>query len=61
MPGHRPFCDLIKGFSPARKARIVDTAAAVETAIAVRELRKGRAASKETLADVAEPDEPPSK
>jgi hypothetical protein len=58
MPGHRPFHDLTKGFSSARKARIADKAAALETALAVYELRKARAVSQETLADVGEPDEP---
>ena len=51
MPGHRPFHDLTKGFSSARKARIADKAAAFETALAVYELRKARAVSQETLAD----------
>ena len=30
MSGHRPFSELTKGFSPARKARVADKAAALE-------------------------------
>ena len=37
MPGHRPFRDLTKGFSPARKARVADKAAALDTALALHE------------------------
>jgi transcriptional regulator with XRE-family HTH domain len=58
MPGHRPFRDLTKGFSPARKARVADQAAALETALALHELRKARAVSQEALAerlDVGQP------
>jgi transcriptional regulator with XRE-family HTH domain len=51
MPGHRPFRDLAKGFSPARKARVADKAAALETALALHELRKARAVSQEALAE----------
>src|ERR1700732_2967955 len=50
MTGHRPFCELTKGFSPARKARVADKAAALETALALHELRKTRAVSQEELA-----------
>jgi predicted transcriptional regulator len=51
MPGHRSFRDLAKDFSPARKARIADKAAALETALALHELRKTRAVSQEALAE----------
>ena len=51
MPGHRPFRDLTKGFSPTREARVADKAAALETALALHELRKARAVSQETLAE----------
>ena len=50
MSGHRPFRDLTKGFSPARKARVADKAAALETALALHELRKTRFVSQEELA-----------
>ena len=51
MPGHRPFRDLTKGFSPARKARLADKSAALETALALHALRKARAVSQEALAE----------
>jgi hypothetical protein len=51
MPGHRPFRELTKGFSPARKARIADKAAALETALALNDLRRTRAVSQEALAE----------
>lgn len=51
MPGHRPFRNLTKGFSPARKVRVADKAAALETALALHELRKTRAVSQEALAE----------
>ena len=50
MSGHRPFRDLTKGFSPASKARVADKAAALETALALHELRKTRFVSQEELA-----------
>jgi ribosome-binding protein aMBF1 (putative translation factor) len=51
MPGHRPFRNLTKGFSPARRARVADKAAALETALALHELRRTRAVSQEVLAE----------
>jgi ribosome-binding protein aMBF1 (putative translation factor) len=50
MSGHRPFRELTDGFSPGRKARLADKAAALETALALHELRKRRAVSQEELA-----------
>src|SRR5438128_342819 len=50
MSGHRPFRTLTKGFSPARKARLADQAAALETALPLHELRKRRAVSQQELA-----------
>ncbi len=50
MSGHRPFRHLTKGFSGARKARVVDKTAALETALALYQLRKARAVSQEELA-----------
>lgn len=50
MPGHCPFRTLTKGFAPARKARVADKAAALETALALHDLRKARAVSQEALA-----------
>jgi transcriptional regulator with XRE-family HTH domain len=51
MSGHRPFRELTKGFSPARKGRVADKAAALETALALHELRKRRSVSQEELAE----------
>jgi transcriptional regulator with XRE-family HTH domain len=50
MPGHRPFRTLTKGFSSTRKARVAGKAAALETALALHDLRKARSVSQETLA-----------
>lgn len=50
MTGHRPFRELTKAFSPERKERVADNAAALETALALHELRKTRAMSQEELA-----------
>src|SRR3984893_8457267 len=50
MTGHRPFRELTKDFSPTRTARVADQAAALETALALHELRKTRAVSQEELA-----------
>jgi predicted transcriptional regulator len=50
MSGHRPFRELTNGFSPRRKARLADKAAALETALALHELRKRHAVSQEELA-----------
>ena len=50
MTGHRAFGDLTKGFSRARKARVANKVAALETALALHELRKQRSVSQETLA-----------
>ena len=50
MTGHRPFRELTKAFSPKRKERVADNAAALETALALHELRKTRAVSQEDLA-----------
>jgi len=58
MTGHRPFRDLTKALSPARKARVAGKTAALETALALGELRKARAVSQQTLAgklDVGQP------
>jgi transcriptional regulator with XRE-family HTH domain len=50
MTGHRPFRELTRSFTPARKTRVADKAAALETALALHELRKSRALSQEELA-----------
>jgi transcriptional regulator with XRE-family HTH domain len=50
MSGHRPFSDLTKRLPAARKARIDEKAAALNTALTLHELRKARAISQEELA-----------
>jgi hypothetical protein len=51
MTGHRAFATLTKRFSPARKARVANRVAALETALALHELRKARRVSQEVLAE----------
>lgn len=50
MSGHRPFSELTKTLPPARKARIADKTAALNTALALHELRKARTVSQQELA-----------
>ena len=50
MTGRRPFSGLTKRLPPARKARIADQAAALNTALTLHELRKERAVSQKELA-----------
>ena len=50
MTGHRAFGNLTKNFSPARKGRVASKVAALETALALHELRKARKISQEILA-----------
>ncbi len=50
MSGHRPFGELTKRLPAARKARIEDKAAALNTALTLHELRKTRSVSQQSLA-----------
>jgi transcriptional regulator with XRE-family HTH domain len=50
MTRHRPFNELTKRLPPARKARIDDKAAALNTALTLHELRKTRTVSQQELA-----------
>ncbi len=50
MSGHRPFSELTKRLPAARKARIGDKAAALNTALTLHELRKARTVSQQELA-----------
>ncbi len=50
MTGHKPFRELTKRLPAARKARIEDKAAALNTALTLHALRKARAVSQEKLA-----------
>jgi ribosome-binding protein aMBF1 (putative translation factor) len=51
MSGHRPFSNLTKRFPAARKSRVANKTAALETALALHDLRKTRAISQEELAE----------
>lgn len=57
MSGHRPFSALTKTLPAARKARIADKAAALNTALALHELRKARTVSSDGAPTIA-PEEP---
>ena len=48
--GHQSFSKLTKRLTPARKARIDDKAAALNTALTLHELRKARTVSQQELA-----------
>jgi transcriptional regulator with XRE-family HTH domain len=50
MTGHRPFKELTKGFSAARKARVTARVSALKTEMALHELRQARERSQEDLA-----------
>jgi predicted transcriptional regulator len=51
MSGHRPFTELIKGFTPERRARVAAKAAELREVMTLEELRKARALSQEDLAE----------
>ena len=58
MAGHRPFRELTRALSPARRARVENKAAALETALVLGELRKALAVSQREVArklDVGQP------
>jgi ribosome-binding protein aMBF1 (putative translation factor) len=58
MASHRPFRDLTKKMSAARKARVAGKVAVLETAMALSEMRKTRALSQQELADKLEVGQP---
>ena len=47
MTGHRPFKELTKGFSAARKARVAARVSKLKTEMALHELRQARERSQE--------------
>jgi DNA-binding XRE family transcriptional regulator len=51
MTGHRPFSELTKNFTPARRARVAAKAAALSEEMSLHELRKARGLSQETVAE----------
>jgi len=50
MAGHRPFKELTKGFSEARKARVVARVSELKHEMALHELRQARERSQQELA-----------
>ncbi len=50
MTGHRPFKELTKSLSEARKARIAARVSELKTEMALHELRQARERSEEDLA-----------
>ena len=52
MSGHRPFNELTKDFTPARRARVAASAAALREEMTLEELRKARDVSQEEIAHV---------
>jgi predicted transcriptional regulator len=50
MSGHRPFSELTKNFTPARRAHVAAKAAALREAMTLEELRKARSLSQEEVA-----------
>jgi predicted transcriptional regulator len=58
MSGHKPFSELTKGFSPARRARVAAKAAALREVMTLEELRKARSLSQEDVAEALEVNQP---
>jgi predicted transcriptional regulator len=58
MTGHRPFRELTKGFTPARRARAAAKAAALREEMTLEELRKARDLSQEEIAQALEVGQP---
>jgi transcriptional regulator with XRE-family HTH domain len=58
MTGHRPFSELTKNFSPARKARTAAKLRALKTQMPLAELRQAREQSQEELAQALKVGQP---
>jgi predicted transcriptional regulator len=58
MSGHKPFSELTKRFSPARRARVAAKAAALREAMTLKELRKARSLSQEEVAEALAVNQP---
>jgi predicted XRE-type DNA-binding protein len=58
MTGHRPFSDLTKSFTPARRARVAAKAAALREEMTLEELRKARDLSQGQIADALDVGQP---
>jgi predicted transcriptional regulator len=50
VTGHKPFSELTKNFTPARRARVAAKAAALREEMTLEELRKARSLSQEEVA-----------
>ena len=51
MSGRHAFCDLTKGFTPERRARVEDRKAELRAAMPLHELRQARAMTQKTLGE----------
>ncbi len=59
MSGHRPFADLMKGWSPERRARYEDHKAKLAAEmVSLEQLREGLGLSQEELANVMDVQQP---
>jgi len=58
MTGHRPFSELIKGFSKERKARVATRVTELKAEMALHELRQARERSQDDLARVLKVGQP---
>ena len=58
MTGHRPFGELTKKFTPARRARVAAKAAALRETMTLEELRRALSLSQEEVAAVLEVNQP---
>lgn len=58
MTGHRPFSNLTKKFTPARRARVAAKAAELREQMTLEELRKSRDLSQEQVAEAMDIGQP---
>jgi hypothetical protein len=58
VTGHRPFSELTKDFTPARRARVAAKAAALRETMTLEELRKARSFSQEEVAEALTVNQP---
>jgi predicted transcriptional regulator len=58
MAGHKPFSELTKHFTPARRARVASKAAVLREAMTLEELRKARSLSQENVAEALTVNQP---
>jgi transcriptional regulator with XRE-family HTH domain len=58
MSGHKPFRELTKDFTPARRARVAAKAALLREVMTLEELRKARSLSQQEVAAVLTVNQP---